>query len=137
MSLPEFNATIGNMQRATQKLIDDANKTKLKLVEFDKFQTQNVKLIEENAALKKELDDLKNTIAFSKQQIAQISEEQRQAIEKELENWNDEMYWAKDRDIDRSNCCDASYYERERASMRDEQSERYLFIQKLMTILGG
>lgn len=137
MSLPEFNATIGNMQRAAQKLIDDANKTKLKLVEFDKFQTQNVKLIEENAALKKELDDLKNTIAFSKQQIAQISEEQRQAIEKELENWNDEMYWAKDRDIDRSNCCDASYYERERASMRDEQSERYLFIQKLMTILGG
>lgn len=137
MPLPEFNATIGNMQRAAQKLIDDANKTKLKLVEFDKFQTQNVKLIEENAALKKELDDLKNTIAFSKQQIAQISEEQRQAIEKELENWNDEMYWAKDRDIDRSNCCDASYYERERASMRDEQSERYLFIQKLMTILGG
>lgn len=137
MSLPEFNATIGNMQRAAQKLIDDANKTKLKLVEFDKFQTQNVKLIEENAALKKELDDLKNTIAFSKQQIAQISEEQRQAIEKELEKWNDEMYWAKDRDIDRNNCCDASYYERERASMRDEQSERYLFIQKLMTILGG
>lgn len=137
MSLPEFNAAISNMQRAAQKLIDDANKTKLKLVEFDKFQTQNVKLIEENAALKKELDDLKNAIAFSKQQIAQISEEQRQAIEKELENWNDEMYWAKDRDIDRSNCCDASYYERERASMRDEQSERYLFIQKLMTILGG
>lgn len=137
MSLPEFNATIGNMQRAAQKLIDDANKTKLKLVEFDKFQTQNVKLIEENAALKKELDDLKNTIAFSKQQIAQISEEQRQAIEKELENWNDEMYWAKDRDIDRSNCCDASYCERERKCMHDEQSERYQFIEKLMTILGG
>lgn len=137
MSLPEFNAAIGNMQRAAQKLIDDANKTKRKLVEFDKFQTQNVKLIEENATLKKELDELKNTIAFPKEQIAEISEEQRKAIEKELENWNDEMYWAKDREIDRSNCCDASYYERERASMRDEQSERYLFIQKLMTILGG
>lgn len=98
MSLPEFNAAIGNMQRAAQKLIDDANKTKHKLVEFDKFQTQNVKLIEENAALKKELDDLKNTIAFSKEQIAQISEEQRKAIESELEDWNDKIYWAKNKD---------------------------------------
>lgn len=137
MSLPEFNAAIGNMQRAAQKLIEDSNKTRQKLVDFDKFQTQNVKLVQENAALKKELDDLKNTIVFSKEQIAQISEEQRQSIEKELEAWNDEIYWAKDREIDRSNCSDASYYERERKCMRDEQSERYLFIQKLMTILGG
>lgn len=137
MSLPEFNAAIGNMQRAAQKLIDDANKTKLKLVEFDKFQTQNVKLIEENAALKKELDDLKNTIAFSKEQIAQISEEQRQAIERELEDWDDKIYSAEDSDIDRSNCTSSSYYVRERARIRDEQSERYLFIQKLMAILGG
>ena len=137
MSLPEFNAAIGNMQRAAQKLIDDANKTKLKLVEFDKFQTQNIKLSEQNVALKKELDDLKNTIAFSKEQIAQISEEQRQAIERELEDWNDKIYSAEDSDIDNSNCTSSSYYVRERARIRDEQSERYLFIQKLMTILGG
>ena len=137
MSLPEFNAALGAMQRAAQKLIDDSNKTKQKLVEFDKFQTQNTKLVAENEALKKELDALKNTIAFSKEQVAQISEEQRKAIESELEDWNDEIYWAKDREIDNSNCGDASYYERERERMHNKQSERYLFIQKLMTILGG
>lgn len=137
MSLPEFNAAIGNMQRAAQKLIDDANKTKQKLVEFEIYQTQNIKLSEQNVALKKELDDLKNTIAFSKEQIAQISEEQRQAIERELEDWNDKIYSAEDSDIDNSNCTSSSYYVREMARIRDEQSERYLFIQKLMTILGG
>lgn len=137
MSLPEFNAAIYNMRLAAQKLIDDANKTKQKLVEFEIYQTQNIKLSEQNVALKKELDDLKNTIAFSKEQTAQISEEQRQAIERELENWNDKIYSAEDNDIDRSKCTSSSYYVRERARIHDEQSERYLFIQKLMTILGG
>lgn len=137
MSLPEFNAAVTSALHAAKKLMEESNETKQKLAEFERFQKENVRLVQEKAALKKELDDLKNTIAFPKEQIAEISEEQRKAIEKELENWNDEMYWAKDREIDRSNCCDASYYERERASMHDEQSERYLFIQKLMTILGG
>lgn len=117
-------------------MIEESERVKQKLAEFERFQAQNTKLSEENVALKKELDNLKNTIAFPKEQFAHISEEQRQAIERKLEAWNDKIYWSEDRELDNSNRTSSDYYTRERKRIQDEQHERYAFIQKLMTILG-
>lgn len=137
MSLPEFNAAMTNALHEAKKLIEESYKTKQKLTEFERFQRENITLSEENAALKKELDDFKNTIAFPKDRLAEISEEQRLAIEKELDAWNSKIYWSEDRELDNSKCTGADYYKRERERIQVEQNERYAFIQKLMTILRG
>lgn len=136
MSLPEFHAAVMSGLQAAKKMMEESEQAKQKLAEFERFQAQNAKLSEENAALKKELDNLKNTIALSKEQVAQITEGQRQAIRKELEDWNDKIYWSKDRELDNAN--PGSYHQRIRRHERnlDENKERRTFIQKLMTILG-
>lgn len=137
MSLPEFHAAVMSGLQAAKKMMEESEQCKQKLAEFERFQKENIRLSEENTALKKELDYFKNTIAFPKEQVTQISEEQRQVMEKELEHWNDKIYWSEDRELDNSNRTSSEYYTRERARIQDEQSVRYAFIQKLMTILGG
>lgn len=133
MSLPEFHAAVMSGLQAAKKMMEESEQCKQKLAEFERFQKENIRLSEENTALKKELDGIKNTIAFPKERLAEISEEQRKSIHAELTRWSQALYSAQDRILDNSDDGGPDRY----ARIAEEEVLRVLFIQKLMTILGG
>lgn len=137
MSLEQFNKHMLSLQREANFLVSQNEKLKSEMTQRNHYKSQNVKLSHENESLKRELERFKNNIAFSKEQIVELTQQQRSEIQSELDGWSENIYNFEDRILDNSNSCDSGYYERERERISTEQFKRYEFIQKLMTILGG
>ena len=59
----------------------------------------------------------------------------KEEILEKFEELITDAYWSEDRDIDRSNCCDRSYYVRRRAENEEKEKENREYLEALRDIL--